>query len=549
MKIKFYTQYLLTCILGVFIISGFKTYGQNISPKYEFRAAWIATVENIDWPTQRNLSSQEQKQEFINMLDLLKDVGINAIVMQIRPAADAFYYSKYEPWSQWLSGKQGKSPEPYYDPLEFMVKETHKRNMEFHAWFNPYRAVVNYKKTKTDSLHITNIKPEWFVDYGANKYFNPGLPEVRVFVTRVIQDVVRRYDIDAVHFDDYFYPYKRHNAEGEIINFPDSASFVKYNKKYPDSTILIQTFVGTDSTLVTEKIPDTTQIFLNKADWRRNNVDLIIEMLHDSIKSLKPYVKFGISPFGIWRNKKEDPNGSDTDGYTNYDGLYANILKWQKENMIDYVVPQLYWEIGKKVAAYEVLAEWWAKNTFGKHLYIGQGIYRVNSKNPEWKKPSQIPDQNRINRKYPEINGCVYFSAKVFKKNPNGVCDSLKNDFFKYPALIPPMPWIDSTPPELPRNLFTIKTKNHILLKWRKNETKGKSAIDTAVYWVVYRFPGKQIGSLNNPKNIYAVVREPYIKIPRYRALFRKKYTFAVTAVDRTHNESKPASKLIKNGK
>ncbi len=522
------------------------SFGQkNIPPKYEFRAAWIATVVNIDWPSQTNLSTEQQKQEFIELLDLMADAGMNAVIMQVRPAADAFYYSKYEPWSQWLTGTQGKAPKPYYDPLDFMVKEAHKRNMEFHAWFNPYRAIFKYKESKTDKNHITNTKPEWFFTYGPHKFFNPGLPEVRTYVTDVIQDVVRRYDIDAVHFDDYFYPYKRRDSEGKIIDFPDSVEFEKYNQKFPDSLITVNVF-DKDSNLIAETIQDTTKLFQNKADWRRNNVDLIIKLLHDSIKAEKNYVKFGISPFGIWRNKKEDPRGSETNGYTNYDGLYADILKWQKNDWIDYVAPQLYWKIGKKVAAYEVLAEWWANNSYGKHVYIGQGLYKINS-NDAWKNPSEIPNQNRLNREYKEIKGNIYFSAKFLRTNPLGFNDSLKNDFFKYPALVPPMKYMDAIPPGKPKDLIMIKDRRQTYLAWSKPDSKEKTAMDTASYYVVYRFEGEQIGSLDNPKNIYKIVRENILQIPKGRLLFRKKYTFAVTAVDRLHNEGEVVGIIIKN--
>ncbi len=535
---------ILIISLSVILLS-LTSFSQNQHPKYELRAAWIATVVNIDWPSSPNLSTEEQKQEFVNLLDILKDAGINAVIVQIRPAADAFYYSKYELWSQWLTGTQGKSPKPYYDPLEFMVKEAHKRNMEFHAWFNPYRAVFKYKETPAAKNHITNTKPEWFFTYGPHKFFNPALPEVRTFVTKVIQDVVKRYDIDAVHFDDYFYPYKRRDSEGKIIDFPDSTEYVKYNRKYPDSLISVKIF-NKDSVLTDTIIPDTTKLFQNKADWRRNNVDLIIKMLHDSIKSEKKYVKFGISPFGIWRNKKEDPSGSATNGYTNYDGLYADILKWQKNDWIDYVAPQLYWEIGKKVADYEILTKWWAKNSFGKHVYIGEGLYRINS-NKAWKNPSEIPDQIRLYRKYPEIKGSIFFSAKFFITNPNGVVDSLKNDLFKYPALIPSMKYIDSIPPGKPENLLVIKNKRRKFLTWTEPKAKEKTAFDTAVYYVIYKFKGEQTGSFENPENIYKIVREKMVKLPKGRFLFRKKYTFAVTAVDRLHNEGKAVSITIKN--
>ncbi len=521
-------------------------FGQkNIPPKYEFRAAWIATVANIDWPTKTNLNTEQQKQEFIELLDLLQEAGLNAVIVQVRPAADAFYKSEYEPWSQWLNGKQAKAPDPYYDPLKFMIKEAHKRNMEFHAWFNPYRAVFKYETAQVDSNHITNTKPEWFFSYGPHKFFNPALPEVRSYVTKIIQDVVARYNIDAVHFDDYFYPYKRRDDTGKIIDFPDSADFITYNKKFPDSLITVNVF-DTDSNLITETIPDTTKLFMNKGDWRRNNVDLIIKMLSDSIKHTKPYVKFGISPFGIWRNKKEDPRGSETNGYTNYDGLYADILKWQKNGWIDYVAPQLYWEIGKKVADYKILVDWWAKHSYGKHVYIGQGLYRINS-NKAWKNPSEIPDQNRLNRKYKEIKGCIYFSAKFFRTNPNGVIDSMKNDLFKYPALVPPMKYLEAPAPGKVKNLVILKNKRRKFLAWSQPDSKRKTAVDTATYYVVYKFKGEQIGSIDNPENIYKTVRSNMIILPKRRWLFRKKYTFAVTAVNRLHNEGTVAGITIKN--
>jgi len=522
------------------------TFGQkNIPPKYELRAAWIATVANIDWPSQFNLTTEQQKQEFIKLLNVMQSVGINAVIVQVRPAADAFYYSKYEPWSQWLTGTQGKAPKPYYDPLEFLVKEAHKRNMEFHAWFNPYRAVFKYETAQVDSNHITNTKPEWFFTYGPHKFFNPALPEVRTYVTKVIQDVVARYDIDAVHFDDYFYPYKRRDDTGKVIDFPDSADFVKYNRKFPDSLITVNV-LDSDSNLISETIPDTTKLFTNKGDWRRNNVDLIIKMLSDSIKHTKPYVKFGISPFGIWRNKKEDSRGSETNGYTNYDGLYADILKWQENDWIDYVAPQLYWEIGKKVADYKILVDWWAKHSYGKHVYIGQGLYRINS-NKAWKNPSEIPDQNRLNKKYKDIKGCIYFSAKFFLTNPNGVIDSLKNDIFKYPALIPSMDYLDTIPPGKPENLILLKNKRKKYLTWSQPYSKEKTAIDTASYYVVYKFKGEQIGSLENPENIYKIIRNNTIQLPKGRLLFRKKDTFAVSAVDRLHNEGKAVNITVKN--
>ena len=317
-------------------------FAQN-PPQYEFRAVWIATVENIDWPSKKALPVAQQKAEFIKLLDMHKRNGMNAVVMQIRPVTDAFYPSQYEPWSEYLTGRQGLPPSPYYDPLEFMINETHKRGMEFHAWVNPYRAVFNIKLSSVSPTHVTRLFPKWFLTYGSKKYFDPGLPEAREHVTRVIRDVVERYDLDAIHFDDYFYPYKIPGKE-----FPDQASFARYGNG------------------------------MAKDDWRRSNVDTIIKMLSETIKSVNPRVKFGISPFGVWRNKSKDPMGSNTRaGVTNYDELYADILLWLREGWIDYVAPQLYWEIGFPLADYTVLLDWWSRYSYGKQVYIGHGIYRT----------------------------------------------------------------------------------------------------------------------------------------------------------------------------
>src|SRR5882757_315565 len=283
-------------------------------PKYEFRAAWVTTVENIDWPSRKGLPADSQKLEFLRLLDMHQHNGMNALVVQVRPAADAFYPSPYEPWSEWLTGVQGKPPFPYYDPLQFMIEETHKRGMEFHAWCNPYRAVYAVGKSSVSPTHITRLHPEWFLNYGGTLYFDPGNKEVQQYVTRVIRDIVHRYDVDALHFDDYFYPYP---VPGK--DFPDDVSYTKYGNA------------------------------MDRGDWRRSNVDSIILHIGTMIKEEKKYCKFGISPFCVWRNNSKDPEGSQTQaGLTNYDDLYANILLWLKNGWIDYVAPQLYLEIGYK---------------------------------------------------------------------------------------------------------------------------------------------------------------------------------------------------------
>ena len=322
----------LCCLLFLVIsLNSQKLFAQS---KYEFRGVWVATVANIDFPSSKNLTTQQQKDEFIKLLDMHKRNGMNAVVVQIRPAADAFYPSQYEPWSEYLTGKQGQPPSPYYDPLKFMIAETHKRGMEFHAWMNPYRAEFQIGKSSISPTHITRVHPEWFIDYGGVKYFDPGNKDAQKFVVNVVRDVVKRYDIDAIHFDDYFYPYRIAGKE-----FNDNISFIKYGNG------------------------------MSRDDWRRSNVDSIILQLSKAIKEENKYCQFGISPFGVWRNIDKDPEGSNTKaGQTNYDDLYADILLWLRMKWIDYVVPQLYWEISHKVVGFEVLTDWWATHSYGRQL-------------------------------------------------------------------------------------------------------------------------------------------------------------------------------------
>ncbi len=368
---------------------------QNTS-KPEMRAVWVATVANIDWPATATRSSAVQQQEFIKLLDFHKRTGLNTVIVQIRPAADAFYPSPYEPWSQWLTGAQGLPPAPYYDPLSFMIEETHKRGMEFHAWMNPYRAVFNVNKSSLSPTHISRLHPEWFVQYGDTKYFDPGQEAVMQHVINIVEDVVRRYKVDAIHFDDYFYPYRIAGKE-----FPDYDSYRKS---------------GTS---------------LSKADWRRSNTDSIISRLYKAIKGINPDCQFGISPFGVWRNISDDPAGSKTTaGQTNYDDLYADVLLWLKQGWIDYITPQLYWEFGHNAAPFEELVDWWGRHTYGRKCYIGLGIYRAGS-NAVWRDRTELPRQIQAIRNDPRLQGMVFYSSKILLQNPNGWADSLRLNYFK----------------------------------------------------------------------------------------------------------------------
>lgn len=496
-------------ILSLLLLFSFAAYTQ---PKYEFRAVWVATVDNIDWPSTKFLSSDSQKIEFIKLLDLHKQNGMNAIVAQIRPAADAFYPSAFEPWSEWLTGKQGKAPDPYYDPLDFMIKETHKRNMEFHAWLNPYRAVYDVYRSSISPNHITKVHPEWFLQYAEKKYFDPGNKDVQIFVTTVVRDIVRRYDVDAIHFDDYFYPYRIAKKE-----FPDSASFAKYGNG------------------------------MTKDDWRRSNVDSIILKLSRTIKEENKYCKFGISPFGVWRNSSKDSTGSETQaGQTNYDDLYADILLWTKMKWIDYVAPQLYWEIGFAKAPYEVLIDWWAEHSYGRQLFIGHGFYRtLENRTGPWKSPTEIPNQIAMLREYKEVQGSIFFSSKSFYKNPNGWNDSLKNNYYKYPAIVPPMNWIDSIKPLRPTILYdsmAITFKDSIGITIRPNP----SSISPRSY-IIYSFSDLSNRNIAEVKNITAIINSASSKyfyslkqIPQSQT----KIVIAVTSLSKTNNES-PLSRYI----
>ncbi|MDP4205838.1 MAG: family 10 glycosylhydrolase [Bacteroidota bacterium] len=477
----------------------------QVYPKREMRAAWIATVTNVDWPSTPDLSVEKQQKEMVRMLDELKSYNLNTVVFQVRPASDAFYASPYEPWSQWLTGKQGRGPVPFYDPLDFVIKECRKRGMEIHVWFNPYRAVFGAGRTTTDPQHISNKHPEWFLSYGKNKYFDPGLPQTREYVTRIICDVVRRYDIDAVHLDDYFYPYKIPHVE-----FPDDNSFVQYPRGFSKE---------------------------DKAAWRRDNVNLIIKQLHDSIKSIKPLVQFGVSPFGVWRNNYQDQNGSNTKaGTTNYDDLYADILKWQKNGWVDYVTPQLYWPIGKKIADYAVLSDWWSKNANGCQVFIGQAPYRIEKKAKEkaWKSSQELVRQINLNRSLPNIQGSMYFSAKYFLKNPLQMKQNLTSSVYRYPALPPEINPAKPIIPSLPANAFMKVENNQLKFTWNKN-TNDKT-------YVLYCFKKNETPDFSDPSSIVAFTAETEYVLSLDKKHDPAEYNYILTALSPSNAESLPVN-------
>jgi uncharacterized lipoprotein YddW (UPF0748 family) len=485
-------------------------------PKRELRAFWVATVANIDWPNQRGETPAQYRREYLKLLDAGQQAGINAVFVQIRPVSDAFYQSSLEPWSKYLTGKQGKAPADSQDPLPFLIDEAHKRGMEFHAWFNPYRATMDSVRRTLAPSHPLRQHPEWFIKYTGQYLYNPGMPEVREHITKVIMDVVRRYDIDAVHFDDYFYPYPE---AGQVLH--DEQAFRDYN---PDS------------------IPKL-------GDWRRNNVNILIHDLHDSIRAAKRWVKFGISPFGVWMNKSKDfPEGSDTRaGQPSYANLYADTRKWLQEGWIDYIVPQLYWSSKFRLCPYPVLVEWWARNHFDRHLYIGHGTYRMfesTRSDTVWRNPRELPGQIRTNRSFPnDVAGSVFFSAKSVVRNPLGTTDTLKRDLFRAPALVPTMPWLDAVPPRPAASLVLNRAGHAVTLAWQPGPPATDG--DLAAYYVLYRFDGDEIPAPDDPRRILALPRPAagaggiYVDTT---AVPGQTYAYYLTAVDRLHNESRPVS-------
>lgn len=473
-------------------------------PKREFRGVWVATVDNIDWP-QPGSTTDQQKQQLVNILENHAETGINEIFFQVRPAADAFYAKSIEPWSKWLTGTQGAGPVPAYDPLEFAIAEAHKRGMELHAWVNPYRATTDNKYSQLSPNHITNLHPEWFFTYGGQKTFNPGLPEVREYIVKVVLNILDNYDVDGIHMDDYFYPYP---ISGVPIR--DADTFNKYGGNFTDIR-----------------------------DWRRHNVDTLIEMLSDSIHKHKPHAKFGVSPFGIWANRYQHPEGSNTHGGSSYVENYADVRKWLQKGWVDYVVPQLYWPRNSIAANYDTLLNWWSNNVYNHHLYIGLGLYRAAERSKAsiaYKSVNELPNQMRDLRNNPRVEGSVIFSSNSLTNNYNGFADSLSANFYKYPALPPLMPWLDTIPPNAPQNLVAKPFGKSVLLTW---QPPAPSRDGEPVYgYVIYRFEGTEPINLDDPSHIYHIQYDNGLSYQDTDVQNGHSYLYVITAIDRLKNES-----------
>lgn len=387
-------------------------------PPREFRAAWVATVDNIDWPSKKGLPVAQQKAELAKIVDVAADMGLNAIVFQVRPHADAMYASKLEPWSEYLTGECGKAPSPAWDPLEFAIERCHERGLELHAWFNPYRAWHPAAKGPIPASHIAKTNPGIVKSYGTYLWMDPGEPEVQRQSLAVMLDVVKRYDLDGVHIDDYFYPYP---VRGQA--FPDEPS---WRASKPEAHKL------------------------SRSDWRRRNVDEFVHRLYDGIKATKSWVKFGISPFGIYR--PGIPKGIQA-GVDQYEDLYADALKWFREGWCDYFTPQLYWPINQKPQSYPVLLQWWVEqNEKGRHLWPGNYSSRLDPKGGNWAL-GELTEQIAITRRLVKDPGNVHFSFKTFLNNWKGSRQALGKDQYAVPALVPPSPWLGGKAPAAPRSV------------------------------------------------------------------------------------------------
>ena len=369
-------------LLCLFLFTSCSLFKSNIvQPKREFRGVWIATVVNIDWPKKGIDNWEKQKKDYLNILDFYQRLNLNAVIVQIRTAGDAFYASDFAPWSRFLTGTEGIAPATGEDPLRWMINAAHQRGFEFHAWLNPYRATFDLKTEILAESHDYNQHPEWMIKYGKKYYYNPGLPQVQQHLVNIMQEVVANYNVDAIHFDDYFYPYK---IKDEV--FADTTAFAAY--ALPHQSL---------------------------EDWRRSNVDSLIKKIQSTIKKEKPWVQFGISPFGVWKNNATDPRGSDTRaGQTTYEDLYADPLLWMEEEWIDYLVPQVYWSMELAVASHKKIVEWWANDSINSNLYIGNGAYKIrNNADKAWRKKKELPRQLQLARGTPKVDGNVFFSAKV----------------------------------------------------------------------------------------------------------------------------------------
>lgn len=478
---------------------------QQPQPAREFRAMWIASVVNINFPSRTGLDAEAQKAEFRAWLDLAVELNLNAVISQVRPTADAFWPSPYEPWSRYLTGTPGG--DPGYDPLAFQVEEAHARALEYHAWMNPFRVSMTEPLTDLAPDHPAHAHPDWTFPFAGKRYYNPGLPEVRAFVEDAMLHAVENYDIDALHFDDYFYPYA---VAGK--DYPDDAAYARYGNGAP------------------------------RADWRRENINTLVREMQQRVHDLKPWVKFGISPFGIWRNSTSDPAGSATGGSESYEVICADTRRWVQQGWVDYIAPQIYWQIGLKIADYDVLARWWSALCDGTdvRLFIGQAVYKSTS---GVFGPDELTRQVALNRSLPAIDGQIAYHCGDLRADAQGAVSRMVADHYSHPALVPTFPRLGGVPaPETPKRPRVKRRRGEVEVSWSSPRPHR-----TAAYYAIWSLPEAEVrpGDLEDGRNLVAVVRADDVStvqsvtVPGTAGSGRY---WAVTGLDRLWNASEPSA-------
>ncbi len=470
------------------------------NPKREFRGAWLHIIGQSQY---MNKTTEQNKKYIVDQLDKLQAAGCNAVIFQVRPTADAFYPSELEPWTAWAAGKRGKAPYPAWDPMQFTLDEAHKRGMEFHAWLNPYRVTSDPKEILPAS-HDANKHPERFVRYGGKMYFDPAYGENRDFICSVVEDILERYDVDGIHIDDYFYPYPEAGKK-----FNDDASYAKFGNG------------------------------MNRNDWRRHNVNLLIEQLYGTIKASKPWVRFGVSPFGIWRNKKSDPRGSQSNGLQNYDDLYADVLLWAQNGWVDYLAPQLYWPLDKEVAPSRHLARWWNDNVQGADVYIGTDVRQtMTTADPKAGKKDELDTKIKLSRELPNVKGNIWWHGYWVTDNLNGVANRLASDYQSSLAL-PPVYGNPEVKPKKVTSGKVITDGGKTFVEWTAPERGAHPSEHDVVRFALYEFfPGEEV-TLSDPEAIVSITSQNKVHIAETPAELSG-HTFAITSIDRMNRESDP---------
>ena len=501
----------LFCIAAsVCVLVTAHAHAQSTAPKGEMRGVWVTTHLGLDWPVRTQTPAQQQG-ALINILEHNKATGMNAAFFQVRSQSDAMYPSLLEPWSYYLTGNQSNAPAPAWDPLQFAIDESRKRGLEFHAWINPYRAVATLANAGNSALygpaHVSRTHPEWLLTVGSVQILNPGLPQVRDHVHAVVMDIVQRYDVDGLHFDDYFYP---SGTSG------DDAAYNADPRGFPATAA-------------------------GRGDWRRDNVNLLVARVGESIRTLKPWVKFGISPSGIYRSSSDPAAGSPTSAGASqhYLHMFADSRKWLQSGWIDYLAPQVYWYLGQTGSDYKLLVPWWNENAFGRHMYVGLADYKMGTAG--WTSPAQIADQISLNRASGNIAGQVHFRHAFLAANPLAYRTDLKNNIYNKQAMLPAMPWKDSTVPTAAASLSSALNEDRSLtLSWTRADV-GSDEFDKARRFAVYRSEQQPV-DLENRDNFLGLTTGAETTYTDLAIPAGKYYHYTVTALNRLHHESAPAN-------